>query len=88
MLWNRLKLIEHDILALHSTFIINANISMLNIIFSVTKYKDAKVEQPKQATPNVVSSNPLDNLDCKYFCICNDFQAAYFFCIAEWAEKT
>lgn len=30
---------------------------------NVTKYKDAKVEQPKQATPNVVSSNPLDNLD-------------------------
>ncbi|OWR42020.1 hypothetical protein KGM_202035 [Danaus plexippus plexippus] len=30
---------------------------------NVTKYKDVKVEQPKQATPNVVSSNPLDNLD-------------------------
>ncbi|XP_047989652.1 RNA transcription, translation and transport factor protein [Leguminivora glycinivorella] len=27
------------------------------------KYKEIKVEQPKQATPNVVSSNPLDNLD-------------------------
>lgn len=30
---------------------------------NVDKYKDAKVEQPKQATPNVISSNPLDNLD-------------------------
>lgn len=30
---------------------------------NVEKYKNAKVEQPKQATPNVVSSNPLDNLD-------------------------
>nr|XP_013190136.1 unnamed protein product [Amyelois transitella] len=30
---------------------------------NVDKYKDAKVEETKQATPNVVSSNPLDNLD-------------------------
>ncbi|XP_075972671.1 RNA transcription, translation and transport factor protein [Anticarsia gemmatalis] len=30
---------------------------------NVEKYKNAKVEQPKQAAPNVVSSNPLDNLD-------------------------
>ncbi|CAK1551617.1 unnamed protein product [Leptosia nina] len=30
---------------------------------NVTKYKDVKAEQPKQAAPNVVSSNPLDNLD-------------------------
>ncbi|XP_013190136.2 RNA transcription, translation and transport factor protein [Amyelois transitella] len=30
---------------------------------NVEKYKDAKVEETKQATPNVVSSNPLDNLD-------------------------
>ncbi|CAK1578081.1 unnamed protein product [Parnassius mnemosyne] len=30
---------------------------------NVTKYKDAKIEQPKQAAPNVVSSNPLDNLN-------------------------
>ncbi|KAI5643596.1 putative carnitine deficiency-associated protein domain-containing protein [Phthorimaea operculella] len=29
---------------------------------NVVKYKNAKVEQPK-AAPNVVSSNPLDNLD-------------------------
>ncbi|CAB3229190.1 unnamed protein product [Arctia plantaginis] len=27
------------------------------------KYKEAKYEQPKQAAPNVVTSNPLDNLD-------------------------
>ncbi|CAF4895033.1 RNA transcription, translation and transport factor protein [Pieris napi] len=30
---------------------------------NVSKYKDVKVEQPKQAAPNVVSSNPLDNLN-------------------------
>ncbi|XP_026745989.1 RNA transcription, translation and transport factor protein [Trichoplusia ni] len=30
---------------------------------NVEKYKNAKVEKPKQAAPNVVSSNPLDNLD-------------------------
>ena len=30
---------------------------------NVEKYKNAKVDQQKQATPNVVSSNPLDNLD-------------------------
>ncbi|XP_068627891.1 RNA transcription, translation and transport factor protein [Battus philenor] len=30
---------------------------------NVTKYKNAKIEQPKQAAPNVVSSNPLDNLN-------------------------
>ncbi|GBP03262.1 RNA transcription, translation and transport factor protein [Eumeta japonica] len=30
---------------------------------NVEKYKSAKVEQPKKAAPNVVSSNPLDNLD-------------------------
>lgn len=30
---------------------------------NVTKYKDVKVEQPKKSAPNVVSSNPLDNLD-------------------------
>ncbi|XP_023951082.1 RNA transcription, translation and transport factor protein [Bicyclus anynana] len=30
---------------------------------NVTKYKNAKVEEPKKAAPNVVSSNPLDNLD-------------------------
>lgn len=30
---------------------------------NVDKYKNAKIEQPKQAAPNVVSTNPLDNLD-------------------------
>ncbi|XP_026333603.1 RNA transcription, translation and transport factor protein [Hyposmocoma kahamanoa] len=30
---------------------------------NVMKYKNAKVEEPKQAAPSVVSSNPLDNLD-------------------------
>ncbi|XP_072941506.1 RNA transcription, translation and transport factor protein [Epargyreus clarus] len=30
---------------------------------NAAKYNNVKVEQPKQATPNVVSSNPLDNLD-------------------------
>ncbi|CAH4036514.1 RNA transcription, translation and transport factor protein [Pieris brassicae] len=30
---------------------------------NVSKYKDVQVEQPKQAAPNVVSSNPLDNLN-------------------------
>ncbi|KAG6464475.1 RNA transcription, translation and transport factor protein [Manduca sexta] len=30
---------------------------------NVDKYKNAKAEQKKQAAPNIVSSNPLDNLD-------------------------
>ncbi|CAH2063633.1 unnamed protein product, partial [Iphiclides podalirius] len=30
---------------------------------NVTKYKNAKIDQPKKAAPNVVSSNPLDNLN-------------------------
>lgn len=30
---------------------------------NVVKYKNAKVEEHKKAAPNVVSSNPLDNLD-------------------------
>lgn len=30
---------------------------------NVDKYKNAKLEEPMQAAPNVVSSNPLDNLD-------------------------
>ncbi|XP_038213376.1 RNA transcription, translation and transport factor protein [Zerene cesonia] len=30
---------------------------------NVTKYKEVKLDQPKQAVPNVVSSNPLDNLN-------------------------
>ncbi|KAI8439975.1 hypothetical protein MSG28_001425 [Choristoneura fumiferana] len=30
---------------------------------NVDKYKNVKTEEPKQSTPNVVSSNPLDNLD-------------------------
>ncbi|XP_049865037.1 RNA transcription, translation and transport factor protein [Pectinophora gossypiella] len=30
---------------------------------NAAKYKNAKVDQPKQAAPNVVSTNPLDNLD-------------------------
>ncbi|XP_028178999.1 RNA transcription, translation and transport factor protein [Ostrinia furnacalis] len=30
---------------------------------NVEKYKDAKVEETKKTAPNVVSSNPLDNLD-------------------------
>ncbi|XP_059060165.1 RNA transcription, translation and transport factor protein [Achroia grisella] len=30
---------------------------------NVDKYRNAEAEQPKQATPNVVSTNPLDNLD-------------------------
>ncbi|VVC88772.1 RNA transcription, translation and transport factor protein isoform X2 [Leptidea sinapis] len=30
---------------------------------NITKYKDVKVDQPKQVVPNVVSSNPLDNLN-------------------------
>lgn len=38
--------------------------------FLVTKYKDVKVEQPKKSAPNVVSSNPLDNLDCEYCNLC------------------
>ncbi|CAH2236161.1 jg17674 [Pararge aegeria aegeria] len=30
---------------------------------NVTKYENVKVDEPKKAAPNVVSSNPLDNLD-------------------------
>lgn len=30
---------------------------------NLDKYKNAEVEEPKQVAPNVVSSNPLDNLD-------------------------
>lgn len=30
---------------------------------NVDKYKNAKIDEPKQSAPNVVSSNPLDNLD-------------------------
>ncbi|KAM3968145.1 RNA transcription, translation and transport factor protein [Aphomia sociella] len=30
---------------------------------NVEKYKNAKIEQPKQIAPNVVSTNPLDNLN-------------------------
>ncbi|XP_034825760.1 RNA transcription, translation and transport factor protein [Maniola hyperantus] len=30
---------------------------------NVTKYKNVKVEEPKKTAPNVISSNPLDNLD-------------------------
>ncbi|CAH0397341.1 unnamed protein product [Chilo suppressalis] len=30
---------------------------------NVDKYKNAKIEEQKKAAPNVVSSNPLDNLD-------------------------
>lgn len=48
----------------------NNNQSLKKNHFLVTKYKDVKVEQPKKSAPNVVSSNPLDNLDCEYCNLC------------------